>query len=646
MGVVYRAQDRLTGEQIALKHVHVSENAELDFRMALAQEFRTLASLRHPYIVSVLDYGFDDTGQPFFTMEYLQNAQTIQDYGINLSFDKQVHLLYQLVQALHYLHRRGIIHRDIKPDNVLIVDGGVKLLDFGLAVAREQLKDNEENTAGTLAYMSPELLQAYPASEQSDMYAVAVIAYELLNGKHPLMGETVTETIRNVLTVMPDTESLAIPEWIKELLRRSLEKDPQQRYSNTQEILDLFAQHNVTEPNVSLRESYLKAAAFVGREQELGQLKLSLHALIHERKGSAWLIGGESGVGKTRLMDELRIYALVEGALVLRGQSVTESTASYGAWHDVLRYLVLDAKLSTHEIGVLKQVVPNFVSEKIFEPLSDSQNAQMYLLNTIESLLNQHKRPIVILLEDLQWAQEDLAILKRLSASIERLPVLLVANYRDDERPNLPNELPQMQQLKLKRFSPEEIAQLSQSIIGTQHYGVVDLLERETEGNPFFIVEVVRALAEDAGSLEQIGLKTLPPMVFAHGIKTLVNRRLTRVPKANYPLLQLAAIAGREIDPALLAKLAPQVNINRWLTTCASAAVLEVRDNRWSFAHDKLREGVIDTLSDKSELHRQVAQAIEALYGESRAASLAYHYAQAGDTQQEAHYQLLPDVIA
>lgn len=196
MGIVYRARDHLTGHDVALKQVTISNDqfvtsphtgATMDNRLALAEEFQTLASLRHPHIISVLDYGFED-GQPYFTMELLDEAETILVAGASCDVAGQVVLIVQMLQALNYLHRRGIIHRDLKPENVLVVNGKVKLLDFGLAVplnAEDDLDDKDKQVVGTLAYMAPEVLQGQKASHFSDLYGVGVIAYELLAGKYP-----------------------------------------------------------------------------------------------------------------------------------------------------------------------------------------------------------------------------------------------------------------------------------------------------------------------------------------------------------------------------------------------------------------------------------------------------------------------------
>jgi eukaryotic-like serine/threonine-protein kinase len=655
MGVVYRALDRLDGSIVALKRVttpgerlqFASKGDSTNFRLALAQEFRVLASLRHPNIISVLDYGFDAERQPFFTMELLENAQTIRAYANGKSVSQQINFLIQVLQALAYLHRRGILHRDLKPDNLLVVDGQVKVLDFGLAVAREAIHEDGQ-TAGTVAYMAPEILQGSSATEPADLYAVGVIAYELFSGHHPFQSKSFSHLINDILNTTPDIEPLEIDDSLKLILEKLLAKSPSERYASADEILSIFAQsigQPISAEAAAIRESYLQAAAFVGREAELQRLTAVLDTMT-AGTGSAWLVGGESGVGKSRLLDELRTRALVNGALVLRGQAIVEGGAPYQLWRESLRRLCLQTNLTDLEASVLKSLIPDIgslINQVVPDaPELDAQAAQLRLLSVIEDVFRKQSQPILLLLEDLQWAEESLSVLKRLTQAVHELPLLIVANYRDDERPNLPAELPDMQPIKLARLDENAIADLSASMLGEsgRQPHVIDLLQRETEGNVFFIVEVVRALAEEAGQLAQIGQMTLPLSVFAGGIQTVVQRRLSRVPTAARPLLQIAAVAGRELDLTVLKAAAPVTNIDDWLTSVAT--VIDVQDNRYRFAHDKLREGLVQNLPDENRkiLHKTVAEAVAIAYPDNptQYTILHFHWEQVGDLDNARHY--------
>lgn len=779
MGAVYRATDRLTGQTIALKQVTaLTENRSfntssdsLDFRLALAQEFKVLASLRHPHIISVLDYGFDDQRQPYVTMELLENANLFLYAGEERDLDYQVDLLIHLLQALAYLHRRGILHRDLKPGNVLVTGGDqVKVLDFGLAVEPEQAKE----VAGTLAYMAPEILSGENASPASDMYAVGVMAYELLAGQHPFSGSNPTQLLINILRVQPDltplrsisisksklfrsAEAPTIPRATRPLMdedsektsivspltnqetailgselpedlektvsalpdalltdsdktvigapladkqptetetpdpnrteydpgniatdyqkintaefevvfgeeyklskpslegivKKLLAKNPKERYRDAYAVIAELCEalgRPIPEESQAIRESFLQAAKFVGREQELETLEIALKAALN-RNGSAWLIAGESGVGKSRLLDELRALALVQGVTVMRGQATAEGGLPFHLWRELLRRLVLTTQVSDLDAGILKDLVPdieNLMRRTIPDVMALEGTAyQQRLMGTIASLFQRQEQPLLLLFEDLQWASESLDLLRLLNGMVGDLPILIVGSFRSEDHPNLPDELPGMQVLRLERLSPQSIEALSVSMLGEagRQAQIIELLQKETEGNVFFLVEVVRALAEEAGRLENIGRTALPQAVFSGGVQTVLKRRLERVPEEYRDLIELAAIAGREIDLNILKHVTGDIKLDDWLTICANSAVIEVQEGQWRFAHDKLRQTALENIPDELEpdLHRQIAEAIETAYPDApeQASTLAQHWHSAGNIFKERIY--------
>jgi hypothetical protein len=688
-GTVYLAKDRL-GELVALKRLRAhrhgtavqgSRDGETPpmrggrSRLELAHEFEVLASLRHPHIISVLDYGFD-AGQPYLVMEFLRRARTLTRAGAEQPRAIQVDMLVQMLQALLYLHRHGILHRDLKPANILVVDGQVKLLDFGLAVGLEQCV--RAMWSGTPGYLAPEVLQGESPSERSDLYAVGVLAYELFVGRPLRMAGAA----RRALTRLPveeedssggsdlepelawlveqlladmhgaaDDLSREVPETLEpglaRVLRTLLAPAPGDRFQSADQTIAALCEatgHSLPVETVATRESFLQAARFVGREHELTLLDGA------EREGcGAWLVAGESGVGKSRLLAEFRIHALARGTPVLCGQAICTGSRPYQPWLEVFRALTCLTEFEDWEASVLKPMVPD-IAALLRRPVADlaplsSEASHQRLLLAVEDIFGRLSQPAVVILEDLQWADaSSLSLLARLAKRALGTRLLLLGSYRDDERPGLPEDLPELEVMKLPRLSREEIVALSESMIGEQGRapGVLQLLERETEGNPFFLVEVIRSLAEECGRLDRIGRAPLPATAFVGGMRSLIVRRLGRVSAEARGPLRLAAVLGRDIQDELLREAFPTLDLEGWRGECAGAAVLEVAGNRWRFAHDKLREGLLDCLPEDvtRALHRDAALAIEAAHGDEGGwrAALAHHWGRAGDSAREAHH--------
>lgn len=653
MGIVYAAKDKLTNRTVALKKVTTpskqlvfnSRHTKKDFRLALAEEFKTLASLRHPNIISVLDYGFDDERQPYYTMDLLENAKNILEAGQEQPLETQMDLLVQTLQALHYLHRHGILHRDLKPANVLVVEGQVKVLDFGLATNKEA----EAEIAGTLPYMSPEILQGQPAGISSDLYAVGMMAYELLAGQHPFQLGDLMQLITDTLHTIPDTKILEAPQPIVDMVARQLSKLPQDRPNTAR---DVIAAYNLALPasvaeSTATRESLLQSARFVGRKKEIEALSEALQRAVSSQ-GSIWLVGGESGVGKSRLLDELRTYALVQGAQVARGQAVSEGSRTYQLWQDVLRRLVMSNEPTESEASVLKTLVTD-IETILMRSIPDApeQNPELThqrLFDVIQSLFQRQQEPLLIILEDLHWVTDDLDLLMNMSKMVVNLPLLIVATYRDDERPNLPASLPDAQLLKLERLDKNDISNLSEAILGEggKLPHIVDFLDRETEGNIFFLVEVMRELSEQSSGLDNVAVTPLPPSIFAQGMKQVIGRRLNRVNEEARKLLQIAAVNGRQLDLDVLRHLDKETDFDKWLEECTDAALLEVHETRWRFTHDKLRDALLERLDEAERviLHKQLAEGIEAVHADTSvyAAQLAHNWSKAQVDEKAVRY--------
>ncbi len=651
MGTVYRAIDRLTGQQVALKQVsapvadsgslRLSEaGAKTNDRLKLAREFRLLASLRHPNIISVLDYGFDDMRRPFYTMELVEEPLNLLDAGGQLGLRAQVGLLLQMFQALAYLHRRGVIHRDIKPGNVIVDGEQVKLVDFGISEFSDHVT-RSTSMSGTVPYMAPELLRGEPASLSSDLYSAGVMAYELFAGRHPHYAESLPAMMMKAVNDPPSLSTTEFDARLIPIIERLLAKSPRERFDTANDVITTLAgalEMELPGKSLEIRESFLSAAKLVGRDQEVQQLRGYLEEAIKGR-GRVLLVGGESGVGKSRLLEELRSLSLVEGTLVVSGQAVQGGGEPYEVWRPAARWLALLGNADNRRASALKTIVPD-LDELLGRPIPEPPNldpraTRRLVLQVVGELLETLQQPVVAILEDVHWTgSESLVLLDHLESLARRLPLLIVASFRDDEAPELPAAVPGAEVMKLGRLGSESIAELSESILGRggRQPQVLELLRRETEGNAFFLVEIMRALAEEAGRLDRVGEFDLPQNISTGGIRRVIQRRLDQVPRSYRPLLQLAAVAGRELDLQLLAEFAGEIDVEGWLHACSEVAVLEAEGQHWRFSHDRLRQALLLSLpaSLKREHHRRVAEAIERL-ALDRVSALAHHWSQAAD---------------
>ena len=194
----------------------------------------------------------------------------------------------------------------------------------------------------------------------------------------------------------------------------------------------------------------------------------------------------------------------------------------------------------------------------------------------------------------------------------------MIGTYRSEERPGLPSELPLMKSMILSRFGTDEITQLSRSMLGetANQSHIVNFLEKETEGNALFLVEVVRSLAEQWGSLDMIGVhQSFPDSILPQGIEALLRRRIGRVPIEHRPLLDASAVAGRQLDLNILRHFADDNDaLDQWLLDCSYIGILTLNNEQWQFSHDKLRDVALQDLTDEALLSRQVAQVIEIVY--------------------------------
>jgi serine/threonine protein kinase len=246
MGVVYRAHDRDLERTVAIKVVD-RRRANAESGRWLLQEARLAAALSHPCICSVHEVGYLDD-QPFIVMEHVEGTllTALIPAGKGFAAETALHYATQIADAVAHAHGRGIVHRDLKSSNIIIAaDGRAKLLDFGLAVRYTEADASELETtcsreipsgAGTVPYMSPELLRGRAADRRSDVWALGVLLHEMVTGRRPFTGATRYELAAAILgdAVAPLTREL--PAELRRVVTRCLMKNPADRYQSAREV--------------------------------------------------------------------------------------------------------------------------------------------------------------------------------------------------------------------------------------------------------------------------------------------------------------------------------------------------------------------------------------------------------------------------
>jgi predicted Ser/Thr protein kinase len=273
-GVVYRAQDPVMRRNVAIKVLtSVSDPALL---ARFRSEAGTTGNLRHKNIITVYDFGEHD-GQPFLVMELLEgrSLQEAIKNGPPLSLFEKVSVMLQVAEGLRFAHERGVVHRDVKPSNVMLLnDGGAKILDFGIARFLDSTRTRHTMQGfifGTIEYLSPDQLQGVDADPLTDIFSFGVICYELLSGNQPFRAETISRIMYLVATADPTPLSEVVPgcpEALQNVVRTALAKDRAKRYHSVQEML-----FDLAPIEAALRkERAMELAAEAGRLVGIGDI--------------------------------------------------------------------------------------------------------------------------------------------------------------------------------------------------------------------------------------------------------------------------------------------------------------------------------------------------------------------------------------
>ncbi len=689
----YQVQ-RFLGEG-GVKRVYLARDTKLDTNVAVAaikdelgpdavarieREVQSMVRLRdHPHIANIHDIG-GDGATTYIVQEFMEGGSIADALSVapenRLSIPEVIRVSSQICRALAFAHSQGIVHRDVKPENVwLTADGTAKLGDFGLSIALDSSRLTQAGTMlGTVAYMPPELAVGgtREADVRCDLYSLGAMMYEMAAGRPPFAGTDPVAIISqhiNTAPVAPSWHNAAVPKPLEVMILKLLEKRPEERPESAEAVaeqLDAFAANKdtATSNGADLADANpidrIAGGVFVGREDETEELRSALASAI-SGEGKIVLLTGEPGIGKTRMAEELATYARLRNAQVLWGRCHERAgQPSYWPWVQAIRTYVhtkdLQALASDMGSGAadIAQVVteirdrlPGLATPPALEP----DEARFRLFDSITTFLKNasNREPLVIVLDDIQWADEaSLLLLQFLAREIQSARVLVIGTVRDTE---LEREQPSARVLAeltkepvtssiaLTGLTTDDITQYVELSTGkVAAPGLAGALFKQAEGNPFVTSEIVKLLASD-GRLDEGATSTSWSVAIPDGVRAVVTRRLDHLSEPCRDFLASAAVVGREFELRVVER-ATGVSVEAAVDALDEAAsarlVGELEDGtgRYQFSHAITRDTLYQDqpASRRLELHRAIGECLESIYGTESAAhigQLAYHFAEA-----------------
>lgn len=425
MGVIHRAFDRLARREVAYKRLLAPSR---DRRAALTplfqREYGALSRLQHPNIVEVFDYGVDAAG-PYYTMELLSGDDLTE--LAPMPYQEACRILRDVASALALLHARRLLHRDVSPRNIRLTrEGLAKLLDFGGLMPFGV----PEEVVGTTAFMAPECVRGGALDQRVDLYSLGAVAYWLLTGRPPRPGITLEELAGPLAPpALASTHVAEIPDELDVLVLSLLQAEPLARPSSAAYVIERLTSIAGLAPEREERRvahSYLKQPVLVGREPLLAILERGLVS-ARAGRGSAVLIEGAPGLGRTALLDQLALSAELAGALVLRAEGVAAS-APFSLANRLLEQIDGAAVRAMPTLDTLDTLAPSGPESRLVAELS-RRRAQALELAERALVQASEQRPLVLIVDDLQLADaESLSLLAALSKRLGAQRLLLVGS--------------------------------------------------------------------------------------------------------------------------------------------------------------------------------------------------------------------------
>jgi predicted ATPase len=593
MGIVYKARQHSLDRPVALKFLPQECARDPAWLARFRREARTASALNHPHICTIYDTGQSE-GRPFLSMELIEGRTLESLIGGRLAVDELAELFGQAARALAAAHAAGVVHRDVKPANLMVRDDGIlKVLDFGLARRLPESKSQRTKSsslstdvgasrAGTVLYMSPEQARAEPVDAATDIFSLGLVIYELATGQHPFCADSEVGVLHAIIAqspVPPSRLNPEIPASLEALTQHMLAKDPRLR-PTALEVEEALTELAAKLPGeLGGQRVDLASHPTVGRQQELAALRAGWRQASGGR-GSLLCVTGEPGLGKTTLVETFlqelassgRIFSLARGRC-------SERLAGAEAYLPFLEALdnLLQGEGGASAAQAMKLLAPTWYVQlmplaagdtSLARVLTEAKAASQERLKREFGVFVQElsrQRPLVMFLDDIHWADpSSVDLLAFLGSRCSECRLLIVLAYRlsdllRSEHPFGPVKLELQgrgicREVAVPFLSRDDLAQyLSLEFAGHQFpEELATVLHGRTEGNPLFMVDLLRYLRNRGVIVQDQGrwalVRAMPDLKreLPESVRSMIQRKVAQLGVADRNLLMVASVMGPE----------------------------------------------------------------------------------------------------
>jgi anti-anti-sigma factor len=687
LGTVFRASDTHSNSPVAIKILSpsFSETAIEQF----LRQARQIVNLTHPNIVNVYDCD-EDRGISFMAEEFI-GEQTLrglidEHHGEPLPYTVALGIAHSVVQALEYAHSHGVVHGDLKPKNVLLTNGAAKISDFGLGRlegGKALINIDVPLALVSTHYLAPEQIMGQDIEPQTDLYALGVILYEMFTGSPPFTGsdQEIVEHHRSQAPLPLREINARISRPLEHLILKLLDKDPDKRSASARHVRLMLNSMTISVSRDRQPATFTpqRFPAMVGRASELDQLEL-LWEKSRDGEGQVVIISGASGVGKTRLVQEIACH--LHDATVLAGDTLKqEGLPAYYPFITALEtyFSNTPAEVAAENIGyVWRHLTGKFPeitrwprSVTLTSQTADFTDATQAIQEEVPAdkpglieVLRQttSQRPWLVIIDHLQWIDlAGLNLFEYLARHADQLSIMLVGMVDNSEPISQPLQATlelletesNFSEMHLTSISKETTRHLLENIWGQSvPNGLIAAIFNRTHGNPLFVEAVAFGLVETGvinwsdekwhfGPVMEAGLPSSIQETLAWRVKNLSRETQT--------LLAQAAVLGSVFRFDDLSELS---DLSEWDALESINTALEYQLLKTSpgeqllrFSHPLIQQVLYTNLSPLKQrlLHREAGEALEKQHiAEPKVICewLAHHFLKAGEYEKALIYSI------